>query len=375
MAEKIEIPFLRPQLLPIGSYLDDFERIIDSGLITNGGPYEQELNEKAATFLSGGVRCVAVSNCTIGLMLALKALTHGHERGKKVLLPSFTFAATALAVEWCNLEAVFADIDPDRWALDLSEEQRERIKSRASEFAAFLVVNPFGAPADVGPWEDLAQEVGVPLVIDSAAGFGSYYEDGSRLGTRGTCEVFSLHATKTFAVGEGGLIATRDAELATTLNSMKNFGFDGETKSRLPGLNGKLAEMFCAMAVRTLERLDTIIERRRAIAAAYRERLEPRCFKFQKHGGLSTYPFVPVLVPKDRRRDEVLDRARARGVSLRRYYSPLHRHPQFAGLARLGPLTVTESVADEILSLPTRNDFSTAEIDLVSRVISGSPGA
>ena len=374
MARKRNIQFLKPQLLPLSSYQEDFETIIDTGVITNSGPYEHELTDKAAAFLGGEVQCVAVSNCTTGLMLALKALAEGKRGANKVVVPSFTFPATALAVEWCNLEPVFVDIDPKIWAMELSQDLERNIRSRSAEFVAFLLVNPLGAPANVKPWEELTEETGIPLIIDSAAGFGASYEDGSSVGTKGTCEIFSLHATKSFAVGEGGLIATKDRNLALALNSMKNFGLDQEMNTRLPGLNGKMPEMLCAIAVRTLERLSAIIDKRRAIAAAYHRHLEPLGFKFQQNGTLSTYPFVPVLVPEDYTRDEIFDCSLASGTALRKYYYPLHRQPYFADVERMGRLTVTESISDQILSLPMRNDLSSVEIEFIASVISGSKG-
>ena len=174
-------------------------------------------------------------------------------------MPSFTFIAVAQAALWTGYRPWFIDIDPDTWqpsapsARAVLERSRDRV-------AGILLTNTFGVGnPQIGTWEDLAAELELPIVLDSAAGFGSMYADGERVGGRGACEIFSFHATKPFAVGEGGALVSRDPRLVEQANHFQNFGFAASRASREStqlGMNGKLQEINAAIGLRQLVGLD-----------------------------------------------------------------------------------------------------------------------
>lgn len=360
------VPFLAPELPPLELLQQDFARIYSARTFSNGGPFERELAARLADYL-GVAHAVPVANATLGLMLALKAVAlPGRTR---VLVPSFTFAASALAVEWCGLTPVLCDVEPDGWQAD-PRVDADALAARVPELAAVLVCNTFGAPADLGAWDAWARHHGVPLVVDSASGVGATYTDGRRQGQSGWTEVFSLHATKPFAVGEGGLVTTDDAALAERLARMRNFGFDGARVCHESGFNAKLPEMTAAIGCRVLDGYPAVVAHRRARAALYRERLLPVGVGFQRHGEHSAYQFVPVRLPAGVDVAEARHALARAGVETRTYFAPvLHAQPHFAAAERLGALATTEALSPRMLSLPMSNRLSEDDVHHVCDVL------
>ncbi|MGH0034287.1 MAG: DegT/DnrJ/EryC1/StrS family aminotransferase [Myxococcota bacterium] len=361
------IPFLEPELPPYDEVVQDLEAIYRSGVFSNGGPFERRFAESLAAYL-GVPDCVPVANGTLGLMLAARLLARP-DGERRVLLPSFTFPASALAMQWAGLEPVFCDVDPETWQPSLDPERLRRERGR---FALVLLCNTFGAPADIGFWRELAADCGLPMLVDSASGLGGRYPDGRRLGGAGLVEVFSMHATKTFGVGEGGVVTAPEPHLRDELLRLRNFGLDGSPECRGPGLNAKLPEIQAAIASRVLARHEQILEGRRELAAAYRARLEPHGYRFQKYAELSPYQCVSVRVPGDVDRDALRVHLESRGIETRHYFAPpLHRHAQWTGCERLGELSATDALARGILSLPTSNRLTGDEVARVCDEILG----
>jgi dTDP-4-amino-4,6-dideoxygalactose transaminase len=369
------IPFLAPELPPLEDVARDLAAIYASGVFSNGGPFERRLADRLTEYL-GATACVPVANGTLGLMLAARALARP-DAPRRVLLPSFTFPASALAMEWAGLEPVFCDVDPESWQPTLDP---DLLRRHADELALVLLCNTFGAPSDAAFWREAAEGCGLPILVDSASGLGGRYTDGRRLGGAGLVEVFSMHATKTFGVGEGGVVAVPDAALAARLARLRNFGLDGPPRGGREaspecvddGLNAKLPEVLAAIACRALDRHEDVLAARRRVADAYRARLEPHGFRFQKHGDLSPWQCVSVCVPAGVDRDALRARLFERGIETRRYFAPpLHRQARWAGRRVLGELDTTETVARRILSLPTGNALSEARVDRVCREILG----
>jgi dTDP-4-amino-4,6-dideoxygalactose transaminase len=202
--------------------------------------------------------------------------------------------------------------------------------------------------------------------VDSAAGLGSIDETGSPLGGHGDAEVFSMHATKTFAVGEGGLITTRRSDLADRVRQMLRFGLD-ETRTLVgpPGLNGKMSELHAATGLAVLDRFDEIIKRRRSSAARIVEALFPSGFTFQVNSANSSWQFVPTLAPNAAVRTRLLANAQASGVELRDYYRPLHLMPPLRRHETVEHLEVTSELAERIVSLPMANDLDDSSLDRI----------
>ncbi len=355
------VPFLRPEMPEIEVIVEDLAAIYRSHQFSNGGAFEEKLAGALATYL--GVRfCVPVANATLGLMVAVNAVLRCG-RANKFLVPSFTFAASALAAEWRGLEPVFCDIDPQTWQATVDA---DTLYARRDEFALIVLCNTFGAPADIAFWKSLAARCDIPMIMDSAAGLGASYADGTGFGQAGHLEVFSMHATKAFGIGEGGVVVTDDPEMYRHLRALKDFGLDGDRNCAALGINAKLSEFHAAIACRVLEHYPGILSKRRAIAAHYRERLEPHGFVFQRHGELSAYPFVSARVPAGASRLHLRQQAECHGIEIRQYFSPpLHHQPRYRACESLGDLAVTNGVANAILSLPISNSMSAATVDRI----------
>jgi dTDP-4-amino-4,6-dideoxygalactose transaminase len=373
------IRFQTPQLPPVAEIAAYYARAEEARWFSNRGPCHELLTERLERFLGPGVRCVPVGNATIGLMLGLRALVGARPQRREVLLPSFTFAATVSAVLWAGLEPVFVDVEERSWHLDPLALQ-EALGGRSDRVGAILACSTFGTPpatAQRRAWEMAAREAGVPLLVDSAAGFGATAEDGLPLGRQGDAEVFSFHATKPFAIGEGGLLTTTLQDVAERAARLANFGFEDGVVHDAPGLNAKLPEWSAATALAVLDHYDDVLAARRAAAAEIIEALAPQGYARQSGTAGAAWQFVPLLAPSARVRDAALELARERGIELRSYFSvPLHRMPAFASVPIAGGLRCTDDLAARALSLPMANDQSAADRDaIVSCLVAAVRGA
>src|SRR3984893_14608206 len=239
------LPIVVPEGVPGEEFLEEVRGILASKQLTNGA-YVRKFEEAAAEYLEV-THCVAVSSCTAGLLLVLKVLDL---RGE-VILPSFTFHATAHAVVWNGLSPVFADCDVKTFCI-APQAVRAQLSSRT---AAILGVHLFGNPAAVKELEEIAGDLQIPLVFDAAHAFGSSI-GGKRIGGFGTAEVFSFSPTKLVVAGEGGLVATYDAALAEKLRAARNYGDAGNSDPEVLGVNARMSEINAAMALHGLAGLD-----------------------------------------------------------------------------------------------------------------------
>jgi dTDP-4-amino-4,6-dideoxygalactose transaminase len=372
------IRFQAPQLPPVEAVAAYFARAEEIRWYSNRGPCHELLVERLEAYL-GGVRCVPVANATLGLMLGLRTLVGaGGGPRREVLMPSFTFAATINAVLWAGLEPVFVDVEPRSWHLDPTA-LADALDARAGAVAAVLAGSTFGTPPPAlqrAAWEDAARAAGVPLLVDSAAGFGAVSDDGRVLSRQGDIEVFSFHATKPFAIGEGGLVTTTDDELARRLTRLANFGFDDGVVAAEVGLNAKLPEWSAATALAVLDGYDDVLSRRRARAEQMLDGLEPHGYERQAAAEGAAWQFVPVLAPSSAVRAAALESARRNDIEVRTYFSvPLHRMPAFASVPRAGGLRCTDDLAARALSLPMSNDLSSRDMDAIVASLAAAAGA
>lgn len=198
-----EIPFIRPSFPVPAELAEDFEAIVLANWYTNFGPKEREFARALGDYLGRDLLVATLANGTVALIAALEVSLGPGMRDRYLLMPSFTFVAVAQAAQWTGYRPWFIDIDPETWQPSIAS-ARAVLEASRQQVAGILLPNVFGVGnPDIEAWEKLAAEWELPLVIDSAAGFGSAYSDGTRVGGRGTCEIFSFHATKPFAVGEG----------------------------------------------------------------------------------------------------------------------------------------------------------------------------
>jgi dTDP-4-amino-4,6-dideoxygalactose transaminase len=353
------VPFQRPSLPDTAEIEQYFAQSRAEGWYSNFGPCHELLVRRSSGLL-GNRAIVPVSSAGIGLIAALRALVPpGGSVATKVILPSFTFAATAAAVVWCGLEPVFCDVEAVGWHL-CPAHLGEALRARPGQVAAILACSAFGTPPPdrvTHAWSALAEEWGIPLIVDSAAG----------LGMRGAAcapdaEVFSMHATKPLPIGEGGLVALRRDRVATAVRTVVNHGIGPDHLAVSVGLNGKLDEWHAAAALAGLDRLEVVLESRREAAAAIRQRLRSAGVRFQGQAEHSTAQFVPALMASGGERDRVLAAAESRRVQMRAYHSPpLHLMPAYCACERADELPTTVDLADRVLSLPLAADFTEAE--------------
>ncbi len=349
----------RPSLPPLDPLLEQARRLLESGQLTNGR-HTRELERLAAERLKVP-ECVAVSSCTLGLTLVLKALALEGE----LILPSFNFFAAGHAAVWNRLTPVFADCEPGSLTVDPSDVER-LIGPRTS---AILAVHTFGNPANAEALEQIASRHRIRLIFDAAHAFGSR-RDGIPVGGFGHAEVFSLSPTKLLVAGEGGLIATSDRRLAARLRAARNYGDAGNYDPELLGLNARLAEFNALLAIHGLAHVDAQIARRNALAERFRAALGALpglSFQAVRPGDVSTYKDFAVLVDAARfglTRDELALALLAENIEVRKYFDPpLHRQRLYRrfGSPFRHRLAVTERVSRSVLSLPIYAALSDAQ--------------
>ena len=341
-----------------------FYRLLDGvferGQFTNDGPLVQELEERIAARL-GVKHCMAICNGTAALEIAMRACGMQGE----VIVPSFTFVATAHALQWQGIRPVFCDIDPATHTLDPALAAR-LITPRTG---GIVGVHLWGRPCEIEALTALARDRGLPLLFDAAHAFGASH-GGVRVGNFGSAEVFSFHATKLFHTFEGGAIATNDGDLAARVRLLRSFGFIDYDKVVSIGINGKMSEVSAAMGLAGLEVLDEAI-------AANRERHQRYARYLKGATGIAlrapppegNYQYVVIEVDSEEcgmSRDQLLRVLHAENVFARRYFYPgCHRMEPYRSLdpdagRRLGN---TERVAERVIVLPNneRIDASTTE--------------
>jgi dTDP-4-amino-4,6-dideoxygalactose transaminase len=361
-----DIPLARPGVPDPHAVAEDVERILKSGVLTNG-PYVRELEMRAAEYL--GVRhCVAVASCTSGLMLLLRAAGLTGD----VVVPSFTFAATAHAVAWNGLHPVFADVDPSTLTL-APEAIRRAMGVRTS---AILATHVFGTPCEVEELEDLAARNGIRLFFDAAHAFGSLRR-GTPVGRFGHGEVFSLSPTKVLVAGEGGIVATNDDGLAERCRVGRDYGNPGDYDCRFIGLNARMSEVHAAIALNSLTGLEQRIMRRNALAGLYREALsDTQGIALVEIGAddRSTYKDFTIVIDEDgfgMTADALGQALAAVGIDTRRYYSPpVHMMQAYRRLnGTTVHLPVTETAASRTLTLPMWGGMTESHIARVASAI------
>ena len=234
-------------MAPLLPLIEDMER---RRQFTNNGPFVAELEARFDTHFGTANSCVSVCNATLGLMLAIKpAGGHAARRALRAdALPSPSRPPRRAAI-WAGLEPLFCDVDPRTWLLDPALEA-EILAARGDEIAVIVPCATFGSMVDLDHYTAIRSRTGIPVVIDAAASLGALDAAGRPIGAASPHPiVFSMHATKTFSVGEAGLVHCADPEIVASIRAMANYGFRAPRSSSLPGLNAKLSEVMALLAI------------------------------------------------------------------------------------------------------------------------------
>jgi dTDP-4-amino-4,6-dideoxygalactose transaminase len=358
----------RPNVASTETFLRLTAEMLERRWFSNDGPFVQEFERRVADYL-GVAQCVAMCNGTIALEILIRALGLTGD----VIVPSYTFVATAHALQWQGLTPVFADIDPITHNLN-PDLVRGLITPRTS---AIIGVHLWGCGAPVDDLQRLADAHGLQLIFDAAHAFGCSH-GGRSIGGFGRAEVLSFHATKFFNTFEGGAVVTNDGALAANLRLMRNFGFAGFDNVVQFGTNGKMTEICAAMGLANLEHIDGLIETNRSNFLAYREAfagvpgVRLRCHPKSER---NNYQYVVVEMDDDRAasRDNIIDALHAENVLARKYFWPgCHRMSPYRELFPDVDLRLphTNRVAARVIVLPTGTAVDRQACSTIGRLMS-----
>lgn len=352
------IQVAKPRLPDAEALLPYLRQIDRNAWYANHGPLALAFQARLAEHWGVTPPDVAlVANATVGLTLLLRA--SGARPGTVCLMPSWTFVASAGAVEAAGLTPHFVDVCPQTW---VPAPARILALAKRHEVGAILVVSPFGAPLDLPAWDAVQRETGIPVIIDGAAAFDTLRRDGPM--PPAACPIaVSLHATKVFGVGEGGAVICRDPDMMLRLRRLSQFGFSGSRDAVMPGINAKLSEYAAAVGLAGLDEWSVTRANWAAIGRRYISQL-PRGFALSPAFGdgwvTSTFSIVwPGLRPK-------LEAAlNAQGIATLRWWGTgCHTQPAYHACPA-EPLPVTERLARHTIGLPFWRDLGPAQIDTV----------
>lgn len=351
----------RPNIGNRERLLARINEVLDRRWLTNAGPLVQEFEHRVQEFL--GVRhCVAMCNGTVALEIMIRALDL---RGE-VIVPSFTFVATAHALQWQEITPVFADVDPRTHCLDPAAVER-MITPRTT---GILGVHVWGRPCAVDALTEIAERRRLKLIFDASHAFGCAHR-GRRIGNFGAAEVFSFHATKVLNTFEGGAVVTNNDELAAKMRLMKNFGFADLDSVIYIGTNGKMSEISAAMGLTGLESFGEFVEaNRRNYETCRRELRDVPGLRLHNQEDIVQGNCQYIVLELDERetgigRDQLVKLLHAERIRARRYFYPgVHRMEPYrsyfphAGLL----LPQTEALCQRVVLLPTGTGINTSDM-------------
>lgn len=357
----------RPFLPPLEEFVPYLQSIWESKILTNGGPFHQQLESALCEYL--GVKHISLfTNGTVALVTALQALDI---RGSVITSP-YTFVATTHSLLWNSIRPIFVDVDPISLNLDPSKIEA----AIQDDTTAILPVHCYGHPCDVNSIRSVAEKHNLKIIYDAAHAFGVTDGGGSIL-RHGDLSVLSFHATKVFNTFEGGAIISPDLKTKQYIDHLKNFGITDEVTVVTSGLNGKMSEINAAFGLVQLQHIDTALARRREIDAKYRALLHDipgiRCLT--SSGTTSTNGgYFPVLVEADYpiNRDQLFQKLADHNIRTRRYFFPLiSNFPMYRDeeSARPANLRYANDAASKVLCLPIYPDLSDEQVEAIAAII------
>lgn len=330
-------------------YVDD---CLDSNWISSTGRYVDEFERRFAEFC-GTEHAVSCANGTVAVHLALMAAGIG--AGDEVIVPTFTYVASANAVVHCGARPVLVDAEPDTWNLD-PEAVRAAITPRTR---AILVVHLYGHPADMDPIDAIAREHGLRVIEDAAEAPGAEYR-GRRVGSLGDMATFSFYGNKTIATGEGGMVVCDNAETAALLRQIRGQGQDPQRRYWFPilGYNYRMTNVAAAIGVGQMEMVDWHVERRRENAAWYAEELGDLpgiSLSPEREWARSSHWISCLLLDAggEPERDALMAALAERGIDTRPFFYPMHTLPMYSDQGAERDFPVADSVAARGLNLPS----------------------
>jgi dTDP-4-amino-4,6-dideoxygalactose transaminase len=361
-----EIFVTKPSLPPLSEFLPYLQKIWDTRLLTNQGPFHEQLEKELCIYL--GVKAISLfANGTVALVAALQALRLTGE----VITTPFSFVATAHSISLSGLKPVFVDIEPNTLNLDPSQVEA----AITDKTTAIMPVHCYGHPCDVEAIQLIADKYGLKVIYDAAHAFDVECHCGSVL-THGDLSVLSFHATKVFNTFEGGAIVCEDLEIKKQIDQIKNFGIVNELEIPAVGFNGKMSELNAALGLLQLKHLKNWVEQRKTIDQCYRAKLAGvpgiRVIKIAEQK--ANYAYFPILVSADYpiTRDALYKKFKDAGIHVRRYFYPLISNlPPYQKIqsAKKLELPNANSASEQVLCLPIYPDLQINEVERIVALI------
>ncbi|MBI4234985.1 DegT/DnrJ/EryC1/StrS family aminotransferase [Candidatus Peregrinibacteria bacterium] len=363
--EKI-IPITCPTIPSTADLFKEYKKIFKSGMLTNASYVEAF--EEAVQKYTGAKYAIATNSCTNGMMLTIKALGLKGE----VILPSFTFHATAHAAAWNGLKLVFVDCDPKTYNIDPKKVEA----AITPQTCAIMAVYIFGNPPDIESLEKVAKKHKLKLILDAAHGFGTKYQ-GKSAGGFGDAESFSLSPTKLLTSGEGGLVTTNDPDLARKLKTGRNYGDPGTYDSEFSGFNARMSELHAALGLTSLKVLTKNVQRRNQMVTLYKKLLSqiPGIdFQQIEKGNISSYKDFSILIDAKAfglSRDQAYQALNKENIMVKKYFYPaVHNQIAFRGYPKRDTgLKNTNFIAENSLSLPLFSHITEAQIRKIVKTV------
>ena len=367
MSDDEKIYVTQPFLPPLSEFIPHLEKIWDSKILTNNGPYHQLFEQELAQHL--GIEHVALfTNATIALVTALQALRISGE----VITTPYSFVATTHALDWNGVKPVFVDVDLATCNLDPAQIEA----AITPETKAILAVHCYGNPCAVEEIQQIADVYGLKVIYDAAHAFGVKYKGQSVL-NYGDFSILSFHATKVFNTFEGGALICPDGKTKQRIDYLKNFGFANEVTVMAPGINGKMSEFGAALGLAQLGHFESVIKLRGAITEHYREQLADIAgvhYWPPMKDTICNFAYFPIRIGPEYplTRDQVYERLIEAGIYARRYFYPLiSEFPMYRDLpsANVENLPRADKLAAEILCLPIYPNLERGDQDRVIAVL------
>lgn len=360
----------QPALPELADFIPYLEQIWDNKILTNGGPFHQQLEQALCDYL--GVKYISLfTNGTLALVTALQALRITGE----VITTPYSFVATSHSLLWNGIKPVFVDIDKATLNLDPNKIEAA-ITPRCT---AIMPVHCYGHPCAVDHIQKIADNYNLKVIYDAAHAFGVQYNHASIL-NYGDLSVLSFHATKVFNTFEGGAIVCPDEKTKQRIDHLKNFGFVDEVTVVAPGINGKMSEINAAFGLLQLKSIDENLQKRQVIDAYYRAALADvtgiHCLA-DSGETVANYAYFPILVRPDYplTRNQLFEKLRDNGIYARRYFYPLiSDFPMYRGLPSATPdnLPVAAKSANEVICLPIYPTFERTQQNDIIALITGN---
>jgi len=349
--------------------IDAVAKVLKSGILTNGlgaGPMVTAFEKNFASFMKAK-HGIAMNSGTAALHSSLAA--SGLKGGDEVILPSFTFVATAEAVILAGAKPVFADIDPATYTI--TAENIEKALTKKTK--AIMPVDLYGLPADAKPIREIADKKGLKIIEDAAQAHGASYK-GKPPGAFADAACWSFYGSKNMTTGEGGMITTNDDKIASTIRLIRSHGEKRKYTTVMLGHNYHMAEIQAAIGIEQLKKLLGFVAKRRHNAKRLTEKLEkarnlqlptePEGFKH------SWYLYtVRMKTARQEQRDKVVEELIEKEIgAVVTYPNPIHRMPYYSKFAK-HRLPVTEKAAKQVLSLPVHPGVTSKQIDFIGETV------